>query len=58
MMTEADSSVKFELVFDIFCLFLTSFSVIQLPENTINNVHEYNQYCDDVRAQCNKIKLK
>ena len=48
MMTEADSSVKFELVFDILCLFLTSFFVLQSPENTINVVHEYNQYCDDV----------
>jgi len=51
MMTEADSSVKFELVFDILCLFLTSFFVIQSSANTINIVHEHNQYCDDVRAQ-------
>ena len=59
-MTEADSSVKFELVFDILGLFLTSFFVIESPANTINIVHEHNQYCDDARAQtttaqqCNK----
>jgi len=58
MMTEADSSVKYELVFEIFCLFLTSFFVIQSPANTINIVQEYNQYCDDVRVERHSLRAQ